>query len=309
MSKKRSLKSQLKYAVQKCQRFGKSKHADKSNPEVNTKEGVYSISTSDALKDTMKNFANFMAEVHPEIGYVRDITVDHINDWITAREKDWSNTTWDNMVTRISKMEVLLNKTYHLELDLTTDIKHRDKDRQNKEEIRNVAMSREDLSAIIRQLSSSTSPNALRAVEITSRCGLRVREASCLRYSNIDLENKCIHVIEGAKNGRKRDVAIRDKDIPYFTALKAQTGNNPYVTGGIKEDSINKAIRRAMGCIGIADKYNNTTEHAIRKLYASERFEEEKEKGYNDKKAFTAVQHDLGHGDFRTKLFNTYVYV
>lgn len=309
MGKKRSLKSQLKYAVQNCRRIGQSKHADKHNSEINVKEGVYSDSSSDALKDTVTNFANYMNDAHPEIGYVRDITVDHVNKWIAAREADWRNITYDNMVSRICKMELLLNKTFHLDLDLSTDIKKRDKDREDKEEIRNVAMSREDLKALIVHLSGSKSPNAMRALEITSRCGLRVKEVSCLKYSRIDIENKCIHVVEGVKNGRKRDVAIREKDMPYFVSLVSAQGNNPYITGGIKEDSINKAIHRAMVDIGIRDKYINTTEHAVRKLYASERFEEEM-KIYNDeKKAFTKVQNDLGHGDFRVKLFNAYVYL
>ena len=309
MGKKRSLKAQLKFAVQKCQRFGQSKHADKKNPEIYTKEGVYSISSSDALKDTVTNFANFMSEKHPEIGYVRDITVDHINEWIAYRQADWSNKTYDNMVSRIGKMELLLNKTYHLELDLTTGLMHRPKDRQDKEEIRNKAMSRDDLRDLITYMKNSTSPNGWIALEITSRCGLRVKEVSCLRFSNIDTDNKVIHVVEGAKNGRKRDVAIRDKDILFFRKFCREYGNQEYVTGGIKEDSINKSIRRAMQAIGIDLKYKETTEHAVRKLYASERYQEELKKTNDKKKAFTAVQHDLGHGDFRTKLFDTYVYL
>ena len=143
----------------------------------------------------------------------------------------------------------------------------------DKTQIRNLAMSKGDLNKLKCELGKSKSPNALRAIEISSRVGLRVNEVNHLRFDHIDLEKGCIHAVEGTKNGKKRDVPIREKDLEFFWDLKYSVKQkSPYVCGGILPDSINKAIRRAMEETGLNRKYINTTEHAVRKLYATERW-------------------------------------
>ena len=307
--KQRSLKTQLNYAVSESKKTGQSKQADKYNPNIDTKNFIYSDESADAYRDTITNFVNYMKEAHPEIKYVRDLTVDHFNGWIAAREKDWRNKTYDNMVSRVGKLERMLNRTYHLELDLTTSLKHRPIDRMDKTQIRNLAMSRDDLNKLKCELGKSKSPNVLRAIEITSRTGLRVNEVSHLRFDHIDLDKGCIHAVEGTKNGKKRDVPIREKDVEFFWNLKYNVKQkSPYVCGGILPDSINKAIRRAMEKTGLNRKYINTTEHAVRKLYATELFQEELERLHDERRVWEVVQQELGHGNrFRENLFRTYI--
>ena len=173
-------------------------------------------------------------------------------------------------------------------------------------------MEKQDLLWIKDDLSQGNrSENALRAVEIASRCGLRSKEIARLRTDCIDIENKCLHIIEGAKNGKKRDVPIRKKDLPYFEDLKNTCmyfNNSEYVTDGVSEDSLNKAIRRSLQRLGLDDKYKNTSIHSIRKSYATERYNEELKKTKDERKSWEKVQEELGHGNrFRKELFNTYI--
>ena len=88
-------------------------------------------------------------------------------------------------------------------------------------------------------------------------------------------------------------------------------------TGTVKADSINKAIRRYMqdarddkGCL-LSEKYPKETQHAIRKLYATERMKEERGQApladkKEEMKHWNKVSHELGHGNGREDLYKTY---
>ena len=167
-------------------------------------------------------------------------------------------------------------------------------------------MAKNDLQSLRDTMQQSRSVGKI-ALEVTARCGLRVREVSHLHADRINLDKKVIEIREGAKGGKMRDVPIRDKDIAFFRELKEESKGG-YVTHGCKEGSLNAGIRRAMKECGIAAKYERTTEHAIRKMYATERFEEEKSRGLTDKQAWCRVQEELGHGTkYRHELFKAYI--
>lgn len=155
------------------------------------------------------------------------------------------------------------------------------------------------------------------AIEITARIGLRVDEVAHLRREDINIQDKTVFVSrEGAKNGKERTVPIRDKDINYFKDLLDRYTNEGYLTS-INAKSLSKNIRRYMtqtkdkDGVLLSDKYKNTTEHAIRKLYATERMKElrgnaplENEK--EEMKKWNVVSEELGHGKGRKNLYNTY---
>lgn len=311
MKKIRSLSAQLNYCVSDCFCCGVSKRADRKNG-VPLGSRVYSVQTAENLRATADNLANFIKEKHPEIKLVKEIKTEHIQEWIDEREKKWSDKTLKEQISRVGKLSEICSKTYGITLNWKIETPERAKG-HNIKKIREIAMDKADLLLLKDDLSQKgRSENALRAVEIASRCGLRSKEIARLRTDCIDIENKCLHIVEGAKNGKKRDVPIRKKDLPYFEDLKNTCmyfNNSEYVTDGVSEDSLNKAIRRSLQRLGLDDKYKNTSIHSIRKSYATERYNEELKRNKGDeRKSWEKVQEELGHGNrFRKELFNTYI--
>ena len=194
-------------------------------------------------------------------------------------------------------IEYRINNSHPYEIEQPKNI--------GRESVRNMSIAREDIDLLRRNMPIDS--NARICLEITSRCGLRVNEVACLKRENINLEKRYLEIREGSKNGKWRNVPIRDKDLDFFRNLYENTSHR-YITHGVKPDSLNKGIRREMKELGISDKYLCTTNHAIRKAYASERMDEERAIGKSERKAWSIVQQELGHGsDFRQALYNAYI--
>ena len=187
---------------------------------------------------------------------------------------------------------------------------------KTKESTRDKAFTPDDLNRLKESMKNSRS-FAKEAVEITARVGLRIDEVAHLKREDINISEKTIYVDrEGAKNGKARVVPVRDKDINYFKELLEKYPERGYFT---KTDakSISKSIRRYMdktqdkdGLL-LSKKYEKTTDHAIRKLYATERMKELRgnEPLTNNKeemKKWNIVSKELGHGEGRKNLYNTY---
>lgn len=184
--------------------------------------------------------------------------------------------------------------------------------------IRTKAMDPADLDALRKSFADRNSQSDGRiALEIAYRGGLRAREVARLHTDQIDIENAILRKIDG-KGGKLRDVPIRRQDMEFFTTLKQQGGYVCRNSGHRNADGtgINRAIRDEMRRIGIAEKYEKTTIHAIRKLYARERMMEltgtdlrqDPRQNFKERKAWEIVQTELGHGStLRMELYVRYV--
>lgn len=335
----RSIAQQLNYAINQNRRIGESKRGYKEAHNGKTGAQIFSNLYSKNLHDTAKSLGKFMREVYPEVRMANQITSQHVQSYIDKMSPNWSQRTVENKISQIQKIGECIITTYPardnlygiksdlygINPDVTLDEKKLYGINSNlyginntsspfnierpttvgRESVRNVAMEKADIELLRRNMSPNS--NARTCLEISSRCGLRVNEVACLKVNNINLEKHQIEIREGAKNGKWRDVPIRDKDMDYFRNLVANS-KREYVTGGVQPDTLNKGIRREMRNQGISEKYPCTTNHAIRKAYASERMEEERATGKNEMQAWSVVQQELGHGaDFRQALYNTYV--
>lgn len=299
----RTIKNQLNYVITQNTRIGESKRAFKSNP-YNDKQGqVFSVQYAENLRDTANQFSKFLNERYPEIRLANDIKQEHVQTWINEKAPMWSQKTIDNKVSQMQVIFQQMGNTFKRN-DVNLDIKKPVCTKAHT--IRDKAMSREDLEAI-RQEMGNRQTEAKKAVEVAARCGLRAKEIARLHSSRINLDKGVIEVREGAKNGRNRDIPIRQEDRAYFADLKAET-QGQYICKGVSEDSLNTGLRRVMKDIGISDKYPDTGIHAIRKLYATERMEQERQTGKDERKAWEVVQAELGHGkQYRQDLYNVYV--
>lgn len=299
----RSLNNQINYCISQNCRIGESKRAFKSNQNNKDIKGqVFSVQTAENLRDTVKGFTNWLKAEHPEIRLARDIQSEHIQEWIDSKSAQWTQATLDNHISRMNIVCQQINNTFNTNIQL--DIKKPTVIKA--QNVRNFAMEKSDLEELRKELAGRRT-EARTALEITYRTGLRSKEVARLHSSCINTEKWVIEVREGAKNGKHRDVPIRQADRAYFADLKEKT-KGQYICKGVNEESLNRGIRRCLETIGKSDKYPNSTEHAIRKLYATERMQEERQTGKTERACWSIVQEELGHGkQFRQKLYNTYV--
>ena len=300
----RSIKSQFEYALRESSKFGQSKHLDKES-KADTFSNIYSCSSYKALRDTARQFSLFLKTSHSEIRQVRELTPQIVQEWLDAKAASgsWSSRTCEKHYGCMVKLGYLCHNTFHIK-DFSKGLTEPTSARTEK--VRCKTMEREDYEKLRDKLSESRSPNALRALELSARLGLRSREAACLRVERISLEDRCVRLNEGCKNGRPRTVPIREQDMPYFEQLCREVGSG-YVCGGVKEQSLNHSIRNALRDLGLADKYSCTTLHSVRKMYARERYQEELDSLGDSKKAWDCVSSELGHGSDRMDLFAVYV--
>lgn len=299
MSKCRNIKHQINHAITENCRIGHSKRAENG---INSGY-IYSVQYAKNLRDTTENFSNFLRAVHPEIKWVRDIKSEHIQEWVDKRSSNWSHATAVNHISRMGIIKKQLNRTYKLDLDWNIELPVKD----DIEKVRNKAMNKEDYLKL-QELLDKRAGVAKTAVAISSRTGLRIKEIARLKAEHINTDKWVVEVRDGAKNGKYRDVSIRPSDRKFFVELRDNLSDGEYVCRGVNENSINKGIRRAMISLGIDSKYHMTTNHAIRKMYARESYQQLLDKGLSKEFAWSEVQKNLGHGaKFRQSLFDAYI--
>lgn len=296
----RNIKQQFIYAIEDNFQEGMDKHSMKSNGVRNDGK-VFSYSDRKNLIDVACNFANFMKENYNDIKLVKEIKADHIQSFLNQKASECSNATLKQYQAKFNKLEKIVNKTYSL------NVKYKGYQlplAQENTKIRNTSMLQEDFKKLERAFDTSKSYGRI-AIQLTSRCGLRVSECAKLQGRDINLKDNIIHV-EGGKGGRNRDIPIREEDKQYFIDLKANIGDMERVCP-VRSDSINKAIDRAMERQGIRNKYNDTNIHAIRKMYAQREFNRFRSEGMEIRQALQEVSKLLGHGEDRLELMRQYV--
>lgn len=300
----RSLNQQFKYAINQNIAIGHSKRAEKSD------EKLYSVGRIEDLRDFSRQFAGWLNKEYPQVKLVKEIRPEHAQKFLNENSDRWTSKTAIEMSSKLAKLDKLCQSTYY-----TKEYSHDLIVPQGgKESTRTVAMTREDLNQLRKSYAERDSKSAGRtAIEVSARCGLRAKEIARLSAERINLEKKVIEVREGAKNGKFRDVPIRDKDMPFFADLKAKTGTGRICP--VNEDSLNRSIRNEMRRVGMDHTYMNTTIHSIRKLYATERMEEIRGTDAKnpltdarEREAWSIVQQELGHGsELRMELYSIYV--
>ena len=296
----KNLKQQFIYAIEDNFQESMDKHSMKANGVRNDGK-VFSYADRKNLIDLSCNFANYMKENYKDIKLVKEVRSEHIQSFLNQKSKECSNATLKQYQSKFSKLEKIVSNTYNI------NVKYKGYQLPLAEEntkIRNTSMSPEDFKKLETAFINSKSYGKI-AIQLTSRAGLRVSECTKLQGRDIDIEKGTIHVEDG-KGGRNRDVPIRESDIQYFSNLKSYVGDRERVCP-VQSDSINKAIDRVMKSEGIRNKYNDTSIHCIRKMYAQEEFNKYRSEGMEIKQALQRVSVLLGHGEDRMELMKQYV--
>lgn len=306
----KTIKQQLNYVITESCEFGRSKKNDKNNGLNKNHDKIYSIEDAKGLRDTAKNFSNWLEQYHPEITKIKQLNKDIVQEWIDNRSVNWSNRTKKTHCSHMEKINRLVNKNLEScrKLDFTKELDYHIVEHKQETKIRDVEMSREDLDKLLKSFSDSRS-QAYHMLVLSSCLGLRALEVASFRIDYIDLDNSLVHLPSGSdsgtKGGRARDIIIQDR---YFPILEYFTTHYCGKCFTINEDSYNKTIRRHLKDLELDEKYKNTTNHAIRKLWAHELYNSYVSSGMPDSiKTFDLVSSQLGHGTNREDLYKTYI--
>lgn len=296
----RNIKYQFLNAINNNFKEGMSKESIKKSGQMDGTR-IFSYSDRKNLIDVASNFSNYLKETHPEVKMVKDIKAEHVQSFLNSKANNCSYATLKQYESKFNKLENIVNKTYNCNASykgFTTPAG------VNNTKIRNSSMSKEDFKKLENAFSNSNS-SAKTAIQLTARAGLRVSECTKLQGRDINLKENTIHVADG-KGGRDRDIPIRPEDKQYFADLKASVRDTERICP-VQPDSINKAIQREMEKLELKDKYEDTSIHAIRKMYAQEEYDRCRAEGMEIKEALGEVSVQLGHSENRIELMKEYV--
>lgn len=166
------------------------------------------------------------------------------------------------------------------------------------------ALSQEEYSAKL-QAMQSTNPNAAACMMLQKELGLRAREAvqsvaSLSSWQKALERGDRIHIAHGTKGGRARDSMANDQQAALRavkTAIYAVKANG----GALMPSSSLQGAMRAYGraCEAV-DLRGDHASHALRCMYAQDRFEQYLQaNGGDQREALALTSLDLGHGDGR----------
>lgn len=296
----KNLKHQFIHAIEDNFKEGMDKHSMKANGQRNDGK-IFSYSDRKNLIDVACNFSNYMKENYMDIKMVKDIKVEHIQSFLNQKSNECSNATLKQYESKFNKLEKIINNTYKANADFKGFKVPLSKENSK---IRNTSMSQNDFKKLEKYFDSSRSSGKI-AIQLTARVGLRVSECVKLQGRDINIKKNIIHVSDG-KGGRDRDIPIRSEDRNYFMNLKANISDFERVCP-VRQDSINKSLDRGMKAIGIRNKYNNTSIHCIRKMYAQKEYDRCRVEGKTIKESLQDVSILLGHGKERIELMRQYV--
>ena len=243
-----------------------------------------------------------MKEHFPEIKKIKDISSNHLNEFMKTKTNICTDETLKNYRARIKKLAFVCNKKYNLKLDWS-NIKI---EKSNKgKSIRDVAFSKEQVEKIKSVLESKRDSASKRALMVFMPYGLRASEYTNIRVKDINLNTMKLH-IHKSKGGRNRDIDIKPESVAQIkTLIEGKQPSDKLFN--IKSTSLSAYLSRICKKLG----YNEFIEakssiHALRK-YAAREFYKEQLNKYNKKVALENTMNFLGHGKERSDLKRTYL--
>lgn len=308
----RNLKYQFKYAIEQSCKFGADKHSIKRNSAENgnMKARTFSYSDRKNLIDVSSNFANWMKENHSEIKELKDVTSNHVQEFLDNKAQTCTSATIEQYQSKFSKLETLVNNTYtNANVSYTNTVTPVC---SNNTKLRDKTMSDRDFNKLNDYMSNNCrSDNGAKAIQLSYHAGLRVSEISKLQQRDITINSNgtaTVHVAD-SKGCRSRDVHIVNRDsVQALTQIRDSVANPYDRVVPIQSESINKSINRTMDrCNMQGYKAHKTSVHSMRKAFAQREYDRYKNEGLEPKQAWGNVSESLGHGRDRDDLYKTYI--
>lgn len=301
MSRKKipSLAYQMRQAINNNFEEGTSKRAAKFS-DGGTGSTIYSYNHRKDLIEFGSQFANFCRD---EFGvkFIKDINSSHVDAFLKRKAETCADTTLKTYYTNMGKLNAVAKSSYSsCKADWRQGVNIPKGANQTKQ--RDVKISRESMNKVLGKLDLSHASH--RAIACAEALGLRASETVKLRGDHIDLKKGTV-TIQG-KGGRYREVPIPKDRVELLTSLKEQYSDCRIAT--VKPDTVNATFSRICDRVGVDDLDGSKSGiHAVRKLWATESFEEKVESGLSEKDAWADVSESLGHGRDRMDLYGVYV--
>ena len=299
-NKPSSLAHQLRSSVNNNFEPGKSKRAAKlSDDGFGAK--VYGYSSRDRLLDVGTQFANYCRD-NFSVKFAKDIEPRHVQAFLKSKaDAGVQDSTLKSYYQSIKKLNLTANATFcSSKGDWTKGVSI--PCGRSSSTLRSVKMSREGMDKVLDKLDMRHASH--RAIACAEALGLRASEAVRIQGRHIDLNRGVVGVV--GKGGRYREIPIREDRRELLTSLKEQYSDCRIAN--VKADSVNATLKRICQREDISDLDGSKSGiHAVRKLYATEQFEDKLESGMDERQAWGDVSEALGHGRDRTDLYKVYI--
>lgn len=309
----RNLKYQFKYAIEQSCRFGADKHSMKRNHAENGSLKARTLSYADRknLIDVSSNFANWMKENHSDIKELKDVTSNHVQEFLNQKAQTCTSATIEQYQSKFSKLEALVNSTYrNADVSYTNTVTPTCSN--HTEKLRSKSMNDSDYNRLKNYMTENCrSDNGAKALQLSYHAGLRVSECAKLQQRDITINENgtaTVHVAD-SKGCRSRDVHIVNRDsVQALTELRDSVQSPTDRIVPIQAESINRSINRAMDRCGMQEYRScKTSVHSVRKCFAQREYDRYKEEGLEPRQAWDRVSEELGHGKNRDDLYKTYI--
>lgn len=294
-----NIKYQFNSAIEGGFRTQMDKHALKHAGQ--TKGKVFSFPERKNLCKLSHQMHQYLKTAFPGVRMAEDITAEHWNMFLKEKASTCSQSTIRNYVSRINKMQDLVNRYFKVSVEWRGNVKAPESEKANNLQ-RTQSMEPGDFQKI-REYGLNSRSRSAGAVELAGKYGHRAGELSSCKIDDINLVSMKIHI--KGKGGRERWVDIRTEDLPFLqNLLEKAVGDKVF---GIKPDSINRYLLRTMTKLDIKEKYPVTSIHSIRKMAAQNRWDELRAQGLSKKEAGEEVSKWLGHGKNRSDIISVYI--
>lgn len=295
-----NLQYQLKSAIDKSFKEGVDKHAYKRSEGFKATSKVFSYASRKDLIQTSANFAKYIKNEYPEVRKAYQITSEHVNRYLESKQSSCSSRTIEQYAARLEKLQLIVNDQYK-SANVSWDIKIPEVEEVK---VRDVSFNREHFNEIMNYKENNC--QSYKVLDVCERFGLRVQEAVKITAGDINYERKTITVT--GKGGKVRELPFKSGDANRLREYSQHCYSSNSRLFTVQPDTVNKYLKDACHQLGIRDyDHAKTGIHAIRKMVAQERYDEQRKLGATKEQALTYVNDYLGHGDHRPDISDTYV--
>jgi len=294
-------------------REGVDKHSLKASGELKDSPYIFSYSQKQNQLNLSDNFCSWARKKVLHIKYVKDITGELWNEFLSDKAECASHATLDNYISRILKWQCVLNAFYgaHIQWQGKIEKPYKLTD-EDGVILRLQQMSLKDYERLVEYgEKSGTRSYGHIAVQISRKIGTRVCGFKKLTADEVELEGGrwgfgTVGLLEKGKRYRRVDITCQDDADFFRTLLKGKNPDDRLVP--IRPASVNQYVNRVMHALDIKRDYPETSIHSVRKLYAQELFYKIRRGGMSVEEAIRFVNLQLGHGQERNrKLLSIYV--
>lgn len=303
MSKKANISYQFTSSINDAFTPGADRHSIKKSEGSDHR--IYSYASRSEMIDFSKQFSRFMKENFPEIRQVKEITVEHINGFLSTRTNVTEKTIRHD-VSCINKLELCCSKKFGLkDLDWRTG---REVPQVEKVKIRDAVFTEEQVKTLNAYLETKRDSDSKTAIYLGERFALRASEICKLKVQDVRINqdgSAFLHIHE-AKGKRSRDIAMTPDDVRFIKEIIADKKLNERIVE-CRPNSINAYLHRASEVLNFKSVLDAKSGfHAMRK-YSARKFYQEKLVEFGPKVAREMTMKRLGHSANRSDLCHIYL--